>query len=177
MVSTVPIVSASVSSTAINEGDLFTVTFDVDGEIPEGGLEIFVDTGVPAGLLEFTDVGGGVTLNNIDPSGTPDSDLSGISLTLLAADASISLPVSSDGTDEGEEPLSLTIVDGDDYDVAPNASSVVLTISDPEPQVIDGTPGDDVLEGGFGNDTIFGDRKSTRLNSSHPSRSRMPSSA
>ena len=37
--------------------------------------------------------------------------------------------------------------------------------------------GDDLLEGGSGDDALRGDRKSTRLNSSHSSVSRMPSSA
>ena len=44
---TTPVVSLSVDQTTVTEGELFTVNFNVEGEIPEGGLTVYVDGDFP----------------------------------------------------------------------------------------------------------------------------------
>ena len=48
-----PTVSLSVSETELSEGDSFTVNFNVDGDIPDGGLTVLVDSPTPRVLGEF----------------------------------------------------------------------------------------------------------------------------
>ena len=156
----------------------------MDGEIPDGGLDVFIDTGVPFGLFDFADANG-VELNNIDPLGLPDSDFSGITLTLLDNESSITLPVAEDGVSEGDETVVINLVDGDGYSVDPNTTSVTLTISDPAlpggtaagglgDDIILGSDRDDILRGDLntrdtqddiagGNDIIFGGGGNDRI--------------
>ncbi|MEL6381069.1 MAG: hypothetical protein AAFQ89_01070, partial [Cyanobacteria bacterium J06626_18] len=128
-----PTVSLSVSDTDLEEGDELTVNFDVDGDIPEGGLQVFVDGG-PTDIGEF---------NIFNEDGTPAVELQGINefplqggddggffVTLNENQASLTLSVFEDGPGEGEEVLSFALPDGEQYEVNPDASSVDITIND-----------------------------------------------
>ncbi|MEL7315346.1 MAG: pre-peptidase C-terminal domain-containing protein, partial [Cyanobacteria bacterium J06559_3] len=171
-----PTVSLSVSDTDLEEGDEFTVFFDVEGDIPEGGLELFIDGG-PTALGEFDIFGD----NGIDPAtdlvglaGFPvqGSDSGGFFVTLVENQASITLSVFDDGANEGLETVPFELANGEHYEVDPTASTVTLTINDFEVVGTDesetligddadnslaGLGGDDVIAGGLANDLILGD--------------------
>ena len=129
-----PIVSLSVSDTDLEEGDELTVNFDVEGDIPEEGLELFIDGG-PTDLGEFNIFGD----NGIDPAtdlvglaGFPEQgdDFGGFFVTVVEPQASITLSVFEDGPGEGEEILNFELANGEQYEVNPDASNVALTIND-----------------------------------------------
>ncbi|MEO1187040.1 MAG: hypothetical protein AAFX46_21250, partial [Cyanobacteria bacterium J06636_27] len=104
-----------------------------EGEIPEGGLEVFV-AGGPTALGEF---------NIFNEDGTPAIELEGINefpiqggddggffVTLAENQASITLSVFDDGPTEGLETLTFELPNGEQYEVDSNAASVSLTIND-----------------------------------------------
>ncbi len=127
-----PTVSLSVSKTELTEaGDELTVNFTVDGEIPEEGVTVFVSSSNPTAIADF-DIAG------IDPAtditGTngefPEGNASGFLITITEPTASITLSTFDDDIDEGVEELSFMLVNGEDYEVDPDASEVTLTIDD-----------------------------------------------
>ncbi|MEM8828064.1 MAG: calcium-binding protein [Cyanobacteria bacterium P01_G01_bin.19] len=158
-----PTVSLSVSNTDLVEGEEFTVNFSVDGEIPEGGLPIFVD-GDAASLSEFNIFGD----NGIDPATDlvniasfpeADGDAGGFLVTLTDNEASITLSVFDDGPNEGTEILPFELANGEEYEVAPDAGNISLTIDDGRTEGNDtlrGLDADDLIDGGAGADRITG---------------------
>ena len=134
-----PTVGLSVSDTDLEEGDELIVNFDVDGEIPEDGLELFI-AGGPTDLGEFNifneDGSPAVELEGIDEFPLQGGDEGGFFVTLNDNQASLTLSVFDDGPGEGEEVLNFELIDGEEYEVNPDASSVDLTINDTPP----GTP-------------------------------------
>ena len=128
-----PTVSFSASETVLAEGDTFTVSFDVDGEIPEGGLTVFVD-GPPAALSEFVifneDGSPAVTTEGVDGFPAADNDAGGFFVTLSENQASLSLTVFEDGPTEGPESLTFELINGEEYEVNPEASAVTFDIGD-----------------------------------------------
>ncbi|MEM8827925.1 MAG: hypothetical protein AAGE96_01040 [Cyanobacteria bacterium P01_G01_bin.19] len=117
-----PTVSLSVTETDLEEGDEFTVNFDVDGEIPEGELTVYVD-GDFQSLSEFNIFGD----EGIDPetdlvgiAGFPeaDGDAGGFFATLTENQASITLSVFDDGPGEGPESFIFELIDGEEYEVS-----------------------------------------------------------
>ncbi|MEM8828065.1 MAG: calcium-binding protein [Cyanobacteria bacterium P01_G01_bin.19] len=160
-----PTVSLSVSDTDLVEGDSLTVNFDVDGEIPDGGLQVFVAGGP-------TDVGEFVIFNE---DGSPAVELEGINefplqggieggffVTLAENQASLTLSVFEDGGGEGEEELTFSLANGEEYEVAPGAGEVTLTINDFNE--IDSTDGNDRLNGTDSNDLILAGDGANRVN-------------
>ncbi|MEO0987327.1 MAG: calcium-binding protein, partial [Cyanobacteria bacterium J06639_14] len=171
-----PTVSLSVTDTDLEEGDEFTVNFDVEGDIPAEGLQLFI-AGGPTALGEFDIFGE----NGIDPAtdlvgidGFPlqGGDDGGFFVTLVENQASITLSVFDDGANEGLETLVFDLADGELYEVGTDAGTVTLTINDFETvgteagetlvgdsanNTIDGEAGDDTLAGGLGSDIILGD--------------------
>ncbi len=129
-----PTVGMSVDKTELAEGDEFTVTFNVEGEIPSEGIPVFVD-GNAASLSEFNIFGE----NGIDPeediqglAGFPasDNDAGGFFVTITEPVASITLSVFDDGSGEGVEELPFVLVNGEQYEVDSNAGEFTLTIDD-----------------------------------------------
>ncbi|NEQ47718.1 MAG: hypothetical protein F6K00_30955 [Leptolyngbya sp. SIOISBB] len=117
-----PTVSLSVSETDVAEGDEFTVNFDVEGDIPDGGLTVFVD-GPAASLSEFNIFGD----DGIDPDTDivglaglpePDNDAGGFFATITENQASIKLSVFDDGPTEGPESFTFELLDGEQYEVS-----------------------------------------------------------
>ncbi|MEM9155121.1 MAG: DUF4347 domain-containing protein, partial [Cyanobacteria bacterium P01_F01_bin.33] len=100
-----PVVSATVDTTELTEGDEVTFTFNVDGEIPEGGLTVVVGSNTGLAGLEF------------DPSiifetpegfaGPPVVAADNIQLTLTDPNASLTLQVAEDGLPEGTETINI----------------------------------------------------------------------
>ncbi|WP_414526556.1 Ig-like domain-containing protein [Nodularia chucula] len=154
-----PVVSISTEQTLLYEGDTLTVNFSVDGEIPEGGLQVFVLSPTRGALGEFVifnpDGTPAVTFEGIAGFPTSDGTGGGFFVTLTEPTASLTLQVFDDGPNEGVENITFNLVDGELYEVNPDASGINLTISDAPTSPI-GTPGDDVIVGTLGNDSLFG---------------------
>ncbi|MEL6351883.1 MAG: Ig-like domain-containing protein [Cyanobacteria bacterium J06627_28] len=171
-----PTVGISVSETSLNEGDTFTVNFTVDGDIPDGGLTVLVDSPTPRSIGEFVifneDGSPAVEFEGI--AGFPevgDSGASSFLVTLTEPTSSLTLSVFEDGPNEGLETFTFNLVDGEVYEVAPDASSFTFTINDFETvgtdesdrlvgddmdNSIDGQGGSDIIAGGLANDIILG---------------------
>ncbi|MEO0644552.1 MAG: calcium-binding protein [Cyanobacteria bacterium J06650_10] len=130
-----PTVSISVDKTELSEGDTFTVSFAVEGEIPAEGLQVLVDSPTPRSLGEFVifneDGSPAVALEGID--GFPevgDTGASSFLVTLTEPNASLTLSVFEDGPTEGLETLEFSLIDGEVYEVDSEASSITLNIND-----------------------------------------------
>jgi Ca2+-binding RTX toxin-like protein len=153
------VVSISTEQTALYEGDTLTVNFSVDGEIPEGGLKVFVLSPTRGALGEFVifnpDRTPAVTWEGIAGFPEPDGTGGGFFVTLTEATASLTVKVFDDGPNEGVENITFNLVDGELYQVNPDASGITLTISDAPTSPI-GDAGDNILVGTFGNDKLFG---------------------
>ena len=130
---TSPVVGLSLDSTTIAEGETLTVTFTVDGEIPEGGLAVFVDSNA-AGVLGEFNPDAVVTTGLAAPPG-PDTDAGGFVALISESTATITLPVFKDGLGEGPETFTFNIVDGETYDADPAASEATLTIEETPPVI------------------------------------------
>ncbi|MBE9064303.1 DVUA0089 family protein [cf. Phormidesmis sp. LEGE 11477] len=152
-----PTVGLTVDKTDVTEGESITLTFAVDGEIPEGGVQVLVNDVASAGaqlrsLTEF-DVANIDISDGIDGFPTPADGDSGFFITLTEPTATLTLPVFDEGADEDEATESFTfeVIDGEAYEVDEAASSITLNIADPveasEPTVtldlISGTFGDE----------------------------------
>ncbi|QYO64911.1 condensation domain-containing protein [Leptolyngbya sp. 7M] len=136
-----PTVSLAVDKTELAEGEAFTVSFTVDGEIPEGGLPVLVQGAEFASLTEFDIAGIDPTTDITGTNGefpVPGDDRASFVITITEPQASITLSTFDDGPNEGAEELTFSLPDGEDYNVNPEASEVTLTIDDggtpsPEP--------------------------------------------
>ncbi|MEM9272180.1 MAG: DUF4347 domain-containing protein [Cyanobacteria bacterium P01_F01_bin.143] len=128
-----PTVSLSVSDTELFEGDELTVNFDVDGDIPEGGLQVFIAAG-PTDLGEFNifneDGSPAIALEGIDEFPLQGGDEGGFFVTLAENQASITLSVFEDGPTEGSESLTFELINGEQYEVNSDASTVILNVDD-----------------------------------------------
>ncbi|MEL7355538.1 MAG: DVUA0089 family protein [Cyanobacteria bacterium J06560_6] len=141
-----PTVGLTVDKTDVTEGDIITLTFAVDGEIPANGVQVLVNDGASAqsGLRSLTEF----DIANVETTGiaefpTPADGDSGFLVTITDPTATITLPVLDDGADEDEanESFAFELIDGEAYEVDAAASGFTLNISD----VVDG--------GGGGGDT------------------------
>ena len=171
-----PTVGLSVSSNELDEGEEFTVSFSVDGDIPDAGLTVLVQGNADGVLGEFNlfNADGTPAFTTVGIAGVPevgDDRGGGFLATLTNANASITLSVFDDGANEGVETVNFELVNGEVYEVNPDASSVTLTLSDfeivgtEEPDILVGDDdnsslaglgNDDIIAGGQGNDIILG---------------------
>ncbi|MEM9511714.1 MAG: Ig-like domain-containing protein, partial [Cyanobacteria bacterium P01_E01_bin.48] len=145
---TSPVVGFSVDDTDLVEGDEVTATFNVEGDIPEDGITVVFGSDTNSAALEFDptiltdpDAASGIAF---PPTVTNDSVL----VTIIEPTASITLKVAEDGIVEGVEDISISLFDGELYELDSEASEVTLTIADAD----DGS----VLAGTDGRDRIFG---------------------
>jgi Ca2+-binding RTX toxin-like protein len=161
-----PVVSISTEQTNLKEGDTLTVNFSVNGEIPADGLSVYVLSPTRGALGEFVifneDGTPAVTGEGIAGFPTPDGTGGGFFVTLTQPTASLSLKVFDDGANEGIETLTFNIVDGEQYEVSPDAGSVALTISD-TPTNPFGDTGDNILVGDDNNNSLFGNGGNDRI--------------
>ncbi|MEL7314500.1 MAG: Ig-like domain-containing protein, partial [Cyanobacteria bacterium J06559_3] len=131
-----PTVSLSVDETSLVEGgDPITLTISVDGDIPEGGLQVLInDTASAQGgarsLTEF-DING-ITTSGIAGFPTPADGDSGFFVTVTEPTATITLAAFDEGADEDEaaEVFTFEVIDGEAYEVDADASSVTIDITD-----------------------------------------------
>ncbi|MEM6520135.1 MAG: pre-peptidase C-terminal domain-containing protein [Cyanobacteria bacterium P01_C01_bin.70] len=133
-----PQVGLTIDQTALveTEGTELTLTFDVQGDIPDGGVLVYVDSGTRAAVGEFNvfdaEVSGGVL-----PS--PNFIASGFYFNVLEDNASLKLTVLDETTNpqidpadavEGIESFTFSLVEGPGYTIDPDAPSVSYTIAD-----------------------------------------------
>ena len=133
-----PQVGLSIDQTALVEtdGTELTLTFDVEGDIPEDGVLVYVDSGVRAAVGEFNIFGAEVHGGILPP---PNFAASGFYFTVLEAGASIKLTVLDETTNpqidpadavEGIESFTFSIVEGPGYTIDAAAAAVSYTIAD-----------------------------------------------
>ena len=130
-----PIVSLSVDKTELSEGDSLTITLTAEGELPEGGLEVFVDSDTGAVLGEFITIDeNGIpnaALTGIEGLPAPDGDASGFTVTMVENTATISInSVFDDGPTEGPEVFEFSVADGENYDIDADTNAVSITLND-----------------------------------------------
>lgn len=133
-----PTVGISIDNTELveSEGSEFTVTFNVDGDIPENGLLVYVDSGTRAALGELNifeaEVNGGV----FPPANFASS---GFYFKILEDGASIKLNVFDETTNpsidpadavEGIESFNFSLIEGPGYSINGDASSISYSIAD-----------------------------------------------
>lgn len=184
--SDVPVIDISLTAPDIlieddPDNSTLTVTFDVEGEIPDEGIDIFLESDVLNIIPDFgidaevirDDEGSflGFFLEGTSTTGFADeitrdgvtSSLSfsppefgrGIIGTIVEPTATLTLGVNNDSLDEVLEIFNFTLVDGEAYDVVPDANTVTVTVADPLPRpAIVGTDERDQLNGTDFNDTI-----------------------
>ncbi len=125
-----PRVSLSSDQTHLSEGDSLTLQFRADGALPATGLRVMIGSPRAGALQELT---------LFDTESNPVASLSGISdyeqvgvfgyqrlvVTMTEPEASIRLPVVDDGLYEGPEFFRFGLVDGELYEVAPEANAGV----------------------------------------------------
>ncbi|WP_414575210.1 Ig-like domain-containing protein [Anabaena sp. CCY 9402-a] len=161
-----PVVSISTEQTTLYEGDTLTVNFNVAGDIPAEGLTLYVLSPTRGALGEFVifneDGSPAVTLEGIAGFPEPDGTGGGFFVTLTQPTAALTLQVFDDGPNEGVENLTFNLVDGELYEVNPDASGISLTISDAPTSPI-GDAGDNILVGTFGNDSLFANAGNDQL--------------
>jgi VCBS repeat-containing protein len=164
-----PVVSITATPNTLyeSEGTEVTLTFNVDGVIPEGGLNVFVDSGVRAAIGEFAINGnarnGVVTGGLVTTGGTitgTDSDVSGFFFRIDQNGATATVAAFQDNEAEGIETFTYRLVDGETYDVSASQGATDITIADTRPggdstrDVIIGTDSSESLIGLGGRDTI-----------------------
>ncbi|NJN29417.1 MAG: cadherin-like domain-containing protein [Synechococcales cyanobacterium RM1_1_8] len=159
-----PVVSIRAMPTALfeSEGTEVTLTFNVDGIIPEGGLNIFVDSGVGAAVGEFAINGnarngivtGGLVTTGGAVTGT-DGDASGFFFRIDQNGATAKVAAFKDDVVEGLETFTYSLVDGEAYNVSSTAGAVTITIDDTN-SFADPTPGPGDIVGTSGNDSLAG---------------------
>ena len=153
-----PVVSITAEPTELNEGDEITLTLTAEGEIPEGGIEVNVDSETAAALgdLVTTDEEGNplIALEGFEGIPGPNADASGFIGTMIANTATITFEVFDDGAGEGAETFEFSVLDGENYDLNADASSVAITIDDSILPVF-GTVDGDTIEVEEGNQLLF----------------------
>ena len=129
-----PAVSITADKTAVNEGDSLTITFNVDGDIPDGGLEVVVDSDTAGALGDFitTDDTGNplLTFTGLSAAPAPNGDASGFIVNITESTATIGLDIFDDGPGEGPEIFDFQILDGENYDVDAQAGGFAVTLND-----------------------------------------------
>ncbi|NEP18910.1 MAG: D-alanyl-D-alanine carboxypeptidase [Leptolyngbya sp. SIO4C1] len=109
------------------EGTVSVHTFSLSAPPPEGGLTVSVSAD---SLNDFN-------LDNLEVQGGTIANLQddGFDLTITEQDATISLPVLEDGTDEGRETATFILEPGDTYQINPAATEATFNLADTLDQV------------------------------------------
>ncbi|MEM6435979.1 MAG: hypothetical protein AAF773_19315, partial [Cyanobacteria bacterium P01_D01_bin.115] len=127
-----PTVALSVSETDLAEGDTFTVTFNVAGDIPTEGVQVLVQSDVPGSLGQFdlADLGNITTTGIAGLPTVGDGGGGSFFVTITEPTATISLNVFDDIIEEDPLDITFSLANGEVYEVDPAAASTTLTISD-----------------------------------------------
>ena len=130
----VPVVNLSTDVSSVNEGENLALNFDLNHPVPAGGLTLELDLIEEVILLlmvlnSYPKQSSNITnLEFIVDDST--GELTGAEVTLAegATDASIVSEIVADNVTEGDESVSLGLIDGDAYDVG--SGQVDFTIVD-----------------------------------------------
>ncbi|MBE9063505.1 pre-peptidase C-terminal domain-containing protein [cf. Phormidesmis sp. LEGE 11477] len=133
-----PTVGLSVDNTELVEanGDSLTLTFNVDGDIPDDGVLVYVNSGVRAAVGEFNifaaEVNGGVfPASNFLSSGFYFKVFEdGASIKLDVFDETTNPQIEPEDAVEGIESFTFSIVEGPGYAIDAGASEISYTIAD-----------------------------------------------
>ena len=142
----IPEVGVTIEKTQLIESEAteVNITFNVNGDIPEDGLLIYVDSETRASLGEF-DVFNAEVTGGVFPSA--NGDASGFYFRVFENTANIKLQVFDETTNpqippenalEGIEKFTFSIIESDGYTIDINTASFTFTIADnPESVVIE----------------------------------------
>ena len=109
------------------EGTVSIHTFSLGAPPPEEGLTVSVNAPSLSDFdVEAIEVTGGMIVNLSDD---------GFDLTITEQEATISLPILEDGTNEGSETANFTLEDGEGYQLNPVATEATFTLADTLAQV------------------------------------------
>ncbi|MDB9378442.1 Ig-like domain-containing protein [Nodularia sphaerocarpa] len=124
-----PVVSISTEQTTMQEGDILTLNFSVDGEIPPEGLILYVLSPTPDPLGDFQ------ILNTAGLADLPETDSTGngFFVTLTQSTASLALQVLDDDSNQELETLVFNLVNGEQYEVNSDADGVTFTLGNTNP--------------------------------------------
>ncbi|MEA5543719.1 Ig-like domain-containing protein [Limnoraphis robusta CCNP1324] len=129
-----------------DEGSATTITFNVEGEIPDDGVVITLDNDIPFALGDFNilipppEVTGGQIIRG-------NADNSGFDFRILDNTATIILPIFDDddlppndpnfnrNNDIGVEETTFFLVENDAYSIDANASQITLNLADTASQL------------------------------------------
>ncbi|MBD2252792.1 Ig-like domain-containing protein, partial [Nostoc parmelioides] len=138
-----PVVSVSATPTTLFESEqtVLTITFTLDSPPPEGGVVVYLDSGVPRSIAQFN-----VTVDNprnpedtLNPVGLTTTGgaiagtnefVSAVLLRITEQTATITVPVFNNGEVDGPRTYTYTLRDGEQYQVNPEANQVTITIDD-----------------------------------------------
>ena len=145
-------------SFAIEGGDDYTVSFNLSEPAPPGGLPVRVEIIDPDpeedGIANFAEA---VNIENAKINIEGDRIFVNFIFTEGETVASIDFTAPEDNQEEGNEIFSLVLLPGDGYNVDEDLNKITSVIADAD-LVIDGTAGDDLLNGTSDTNTILGQR-------------------
>ncbi|MEM6790957.1 MAG: hypothetical protein AAF928_09650 [Myxococcota bacterium] len=136
-----PTVGVTVDETALIESERtrITITFTVVGDIPAEGLIVELSSDTPRAVAEFVVNASDPREDDVEVMGPVETGgnivgsneiASSLVFRILEATSSISVePFQEDG-DEGLETFTYVLLDGEQYEVDPAASSATITIDD-----------------------------------------------
>ena len=140
----VPVITLSRDVTQVNEGENLALNFDLSSPVPAGGLVVELD------LIEGSDSitqgfeflpQASSNIINLEFLTDDTGEATGAEVTIAegATSASIVSEIVADNLTEGDESVSLGLVDGDAYDIT--GDDVSLTIIDTSTGDVDGDSG------------------------------------
>ncbi|WP_293061465.1 glycerophosphodiester phosphodiesterase family protein [Okeania sp. SIO2B3] len=159
----IPTVGIEVEPDTVDEdGDEYTLTFNLSQPAPEGGLRVVwseTDSDDAFGDIDFPpELTNASNLESLDPVGD-ELARSAITIEEGATTATVTWTTLFDGEEEGNETTTIELQPEDDYEVDPENQEAQIVIEDTPPeedQLIEGTPQPEVLNGDTGDDTISG---------------------
>ncbi|MGD1807754.1 glycerophosphodiester phosphodiesterase family protein [Dapis sp. BLCC M126] len=150
------------ADTVDEEGDEYSLTFNLDVPAPEGGLRVVwseTDSDNALGDIEFPpELTNASNLESLDPI---DGEIGRSAITIEegATTATVTWTTILDGEEEGDETTTIELQPEDGYEVDPESqvAQILIEDTDAEPgEPITGTAQGEVLRGGTGDDTIVG---------------------
>ncbi|NES02827.1 MAG: hypothetical protein F6K22_08185 [Okeania sp. SIO2F4] len=159
----IPTVSIEVEPDTVSEnGDEYSLTFNLNVPAPEGGLRVVwseTDSDNALGDIDFPpELTNASNLESLDPVGD-ELGRSAITIDEGATTATVTWTTLFDGEEEGSETTTIELETGDGYivDAENQVDQIVIEDTDPsEDRLITGTPEAEALSGDTGNDTIVG---------------------
>ncbi|MEL7406171.1 MAG: hypothetical protein AAFN00_04310 [Cyanobacteria bacterium J06558_2] len=136
------------------EGESITLSFEVVGEIPTEGVTVLVNdvASAESGLRSLTEFDvANIEFTGISEFPSPAEGDSGFFVTITDPTATITIPIFDEGADEDEATESFTfeLIDGEAYNVDPDAGSVTLNLADVGDTPVPGSPQDEIDEAVF----------------------------